>query len=92
MTALQVTAQKQLRQFVEQIERLSEEKKAILSDIRDKFTEAKGAGFDTKVMKKLLAMRRKSKAEVEEEESILDVYRHALDMLGAEARETAEVD
>lgn len=92
MTALQVTAQKQLRQFVEQLERLEEEKKALLADIREKFAEAKGVGFDVKVMKKLLAIRKKSRDEVQEEESILDTYRHALDMLEAGEREPAEVD
>lgn len=92
MTALQVTAQKQLRQFVEQLERLEDEKKALLTDIRDKYAEAKGQGFDVKALRKLIAIRKKSRAELQEEEGILDVYRHALDMLEAEARETAEVD
>lgn len=82
MTTLQASAQKQLRQFVEQIERLEEEKKQIASDIRDKFLEAKGVGFDVKIMRQVLKLRKKSKDEREEEESILDVYLHALGMLG----------
>jgi len=81
MTALQVSAQKQLRQFVEQIERLLEEQKAIAGDIRDKYLEAKGVGFDVKAMRKIIALRRKTKTERDEEEAILDTYLHALNML-----------
>jgi uncharacterized protein (UPF0335 family) len=78
MTTLQVSAQKQLRQFVEQIERLTEEQKALAGDIRDKYLEAKAVGFDVKIMRKIIAMRRKSKAERDEEEAILETYLHAL--------------
>jgi uncharacterized protein (UPF0335 family) len=81
MTALQVSAQKQLRQLVEQIERLTEEQKAIAADIRDKFLEAKGVGFDVKILRKIIAMRKKSKAERDEEEAILETYLHGLGML-----------
>lgn len=78
---MQASAQHQLRQYIEQIERLEEEKKATAADIKDKFIEAKANGFDVKIMRKVLAMRRKSKTEREEEESVLDVYLHALGML-----------
>lgn len=78
---LQVAAQNQLRQFIEQIERLEEEKKALGADIRDKFAEAKAVGFDVKVMRQVLRLRKKSKTERQEEESVLDVYLHALGML-----------
>lgn len=81
MTTLQKAAQDQLRQFIEQIERLEEEKKAISADIRDKFTEAKGTGFDVKAMRTILKMRQKSKTERQEEEGILEVYMAALGML-----------
>src|SRR5262249_43980547 len=54
MTTLQVSAQKQLRQFVEQIERLEEEKKALTGDIRDKYLEAKATGFDVKALRKIV--------------------------------------
>lgn len=82
MTTLHVSAQQQLRQFIEQIERLEEEKKQIASDIRDKCLEAKAVGFDVKAMRQIIKMRKKSKSERDEEESILDVYMHALGMLG----------
>jgi uncharacterized protein (UPF0335 family) len=77
---LQVSAQNQLRQFVEQIERLEEEKKALAGDIRDKYAEAKGLGFDVKVMRKIVSLRKKSKADREEEDALLATYLHALGM------------
>ncbi len=90
MTTLQSSAQKQLRQYVEQIERLEEEKKALSGDIRDKFLEAKATGFDVKALKKIIAMRKKSKTDLQEEEAILAVYMHALGM--ADSDSMAEED
>ena len=81
MTALQGAAQQQLRQFVEQLERLEEEKKAIADDIRDKFAEAKAVGFDIKVMRQILRLRKKSKDDRDEEEAVLTTYLHALGMI-----------
>jgi uncharacterized protein (UPF0335 family) len=82
MSTLQGAAQAQLRQLVEQIERLEQEKKAIADDIRDKYLEAKGVGFDVKALRKIVALRKKSRTERQEEEGILEVYMHALGMLG----------
>jgi uncharacterized protein (UPF0335 family) len=70
----------QLKSFIERIERLDEEKKGIADDIRDVFAEAKGQGFDTKVMRKVIALRKKDAAERQEEEALLDLYMHALGM------------
>lgn len=81
MSTLPSSAQDQLRQLVEQIERLEQEKKALSDDIRDKYLEAKAVGFDVKALRTIVRMRKKSKTEREEEESILDVYLHALGML-----------
>jgi uncharacterized protein (UPF0335 family) len=81
MTTLQVSAQKQLRQLIEQVERLEEEKKALAGDIRDKFAEAKGLGFDVKAIRKIISLRKKSQTDRQEEEAILAVYMHALGML-----------
>lgn len=81
MSTLPSAARDQLRQLVEQIERLEEEKKALSDDIRDKYLEAKSVGFDVKALRTIVRMRKKSKTEREEEESILDVYLHALGML-----------
>ncbi len=69
-----------LRGIVERIERLEEERKALSGDIKDIYAEAKSAGFDVKVLRALISMRRKEPAEVEEQETLLDVYRRALGM------------
>ena len=69
-----------LRSLVERIERLDEERKALGNDIRDIYAEAKSAGFDVKVLRQLIRIRKQEPAEVEEQESLLDVYRHALGM------------
>jgi uncharacterized protein (UPF0335 family) len=69
-----------LRSLVERIERLEEERKALGSDIKDIFAEAKSAGFDVKVMRQIIRLRKLEPAEVEEQETLLDVYRRALGM------------
>lgn len=69
-----------LRSLVERIERLEEEKKALSGDIRDIFAEAKSAGFDTKIMKAVIKLRKMNVADREEQEALLDVYRQALDV------------
>ena len=69
-----------LRSLVERIERLEEERRALAGDIKDIYAEAKSAGFDIKVLRALIALRRKEPAEVEEQETLLDVYRRALGM------------
>ena len=81
MTTLQASAQNQLRQLVEQIERLEEEKKALAADIRDKYLEVKGVGFDVKILREVVRLRKKSKDERDEQSSLLDTYLHALGML-----------
>lgn len=70
----------QLRSIVERVERLHEERKTLADDISDVFGEAKSSGFDTKVIKKIISLRRQDKAQREEEEAILDVYLIALGM------------
>ncbi len=84
MSALQASTQKQLRQFVEQIERLEEDKRGLAGDIRDKYLEAKAIGFDVKALRQIVRLRKKSAEERSEEESILEVYMHALGMLDAD--------
>jgi uncharacterized protein (UPF0335 family) len=81
MTSLQASAQNQLRQFIEQIERLEEEKKALAGDIRDKFLEAKAMGFDPKIMKQVIRLRKQTKDDRDEQEALLATYMHALGML-----------
>jgi uncharacterized protein (UPF0335 family) len=69
-----------LRSLIERIERLEEEKKGIQGDIRDIFAEAKGAGFDVKAMRTILKLRKMNAADREEAETIVDIYRKALDI------------
>ena len=69
-----------LRSLIERIERLEEERKALSSDIKDIYAEAKSAGFDVKVIRQLISIRKKEPAEVEEQETLLDIYRRALGM------------
>jgi uncharacterized protein (UPF0335 family) len=70
-----------LKQFIERIERLEEEKKNISEDIKEVFAEAKGTGFDVATMKTILKIRKKEPADMEEEEFLLDTYKRALGML-----------
>lgn len=81
MTALHDSAQTQLRRHVERIERLEEEKRALAVDIRDEMAAAKASGFDVKILRKVLRLRRQSTAERTEEAALLDTYCHALGML-----------
>jgi uncharacterized protein (UPF0335 family) len=69
-----------LRSLVDRIERLEEERKALGSDIRDIYSEAKSAGFDVKVLRQLIRVRKQEPADIEEQETLLDVYRRALGM------------
>ncbi len=69
-----------LRSLIERIERLEEERKALGSDIKDIYAEAKSAGFDVKVIRQIIRIRKQEPADVEEQESLLDVYRRALGM------------
>lgn len=75
----------QLRGLIERIERLEEEKKVLSGDIKEVYSEAKANGFDTKIIRLLVRLRRKAAAEREEEQSMLDVYMAALGMLPGEA-------
>lgn len=69
-----------LRSLVERIEHLEEEKKALSGDIRDIFAEAKSAGFDTKIMKAVIKLRKMNDADRDQQEQLLDIYRKALDV------------
>ncbi|MBY0281517.1 MAG: DUF2312 domain-containing protein [Alphaproteobacteria bacterium] len=68
----------QLKSFIEKIENLEQDKAELLETIRDIFAEAKAEGFDVKVMRQLLKMRRMKKEELAEQEELLDLYRQAL--------------
>jgi uncharacterized protein (UPF0335 family) len=70
-----------LRAFIERIEKLEEEKRAIADDIKEVYAEAKGNGFDPKIMRKIVSMRRQDLEKRKEEETILDLYLNALGMI-----------
>lgn len=70
-----------LKQFIERLERLDEEKKNIAADIKEVFAEAKSAGFDTKVMRQILKLRKVDESERDEQEYLLDTYKRALGMI-----------
>src|ERR1700675_287223 len=70
-----------LKRFIERVERLEEERRAIGADIKEVYAEAKGTGFDTKIMRLLVKERRMDKDDLDEQEALIDVYRRALGML-----------
>jgi uncharacterized protein (UPF0335 family) len=78
-TSYRVTAD-ELRQFIERIERLDAEKKDIADQQKEVMAEAKGRGYDTKVMRKLVALRKRDSNDIAEEEAVLEMYKEALGM------------
>ncbi|OJX16278.1 MAG: DUF2312 domain-containing protein [Devosia sp. 67-54] len=76
-------AQDQLRAFIERIERMEEEKKAIADDIKEIYAEAKGNGFDTKVLRQIVRIRKQDASERMEQEALLELYMAALGMAAA---------
>ncbi|MEP2784959.1 MAG: DUF2312 domain-containing protein [Pseudoruegeria sp.] len=70
----------ELRQFIERIERLDAEKADIAEQQKEVMSEAKGRGYDTKVMRKLIALRKREPNDIAEEEAVLDMYKEALGM------------
>jgi uncharacterized protein (UPF0335 family) len=76
--ALTMPAREKLRQLVARIEKLEEEKKSIADDIKESYAEAKGTGFDSKVLRKVIRHRKQDRQEREEQEQIMDLYLHAL--------------
>jgi uncharacterized protein (UPF0335 family) len=73
-------AAEQLRSFVERIERLEEEKRALSDDVRDVYAQAKGGGFDLKVLRQVIRLRKMNNADRQEQETLLDIYKRALGM------------
>jgi len=73
-------AKDQLKSFINRVERLEEEKAALAADIKEVFAEAKGTGFDVKIMRQVIRMRKLDKADFQEQEAMLDLYLTAMDM------------
>jgi uncharacterized protein (UPF0335 family) len=77
----------QLRAIVERIEKLEEEKQTIADDIKDVYAEAKANGYDTKIIRTVVRLRKQDSAERQEQEALLDLYMHALGMVLADTSE-----
>lgn len=75
---LGATAQTQLKSIIDRIERLDVEKSEIMEQIKEVLAEAKGNGFDPKIIKKVVALRKKDRAKRQEEDAIMDLYLHAI--------------
>ena len=73
-------AKDQLKSFINRIERLEEERAALSADIREVYSEAKGTGFDTKIMRQVVRLRKLDRADFQEREAVLDLYMTALGM------------
>ena len=83
-------AAERLKSFIERIERLEEEKRALAADIKEVYSEAKGAGFDVKTMRQIIRIRRLDEDDRDEQEALLDTYKRALGMLPQRGRRAAE--
>ena len=79
-------AGERLKSLIERIERLEEEKRVLGEDIKEVYAEAKGTGFDPKIMRQIIRIRKRDKDDLDEEETLLDVYKRALGMLPIRAR------
>ncbi len=75
------SAKEYLNQFMARIERLEEDKRTVLEDIKEVYLEAKAQGFDVKVLRQIVRIRKIDKAKLDEHEELLDLYKHALGML-----------
>lgn len=73
-------ASERLQSFIDRAERLEEEKKNLMDDIKDVFAEAKATGFDVKILREILRLRKLDKADRQEQEHLLDLYKRALGM------------
>lgn len=81
MEIIDASSANQLKLFIEKIERLEDEKTELMENIRDVFSEAKAVGFEVKVMKQILKIRKMKHEDAQEQEELLDIYRAALGMI-----------
>ena len=85
-------AGERLRSFIERIERLEEEKRTLAADIKEVYSEAKGNGFDAKIMRQIIRIRGMDKDDLDEQETLLDIYKRALGMLPETAPSSAAAE
>ena len=84
-------AQQRLRSFIERIERLEEERSELSADIKEVYAEAKGTGFDPKIMRQVIRLRKMEEADRQEQEHLLDTYLIAMGMVQPSGIDTAEI-
>ena len=82
-------AGERLKSFIERIERLEEEKRALAADIKEVYSEAKGVGFDVKTIREIVKIRRMDEDDLDEREALLDTYKRALGMMPQRAKRAA---
>lgn len=92
METVDMSTAQRLRQFIERIERLEEDKAALSADVREILAEAKNQGFDPKIMRQILKIRKMDENERDEQESLLDTYLAALDMTNRAQKTVTEDD
>ena len=85
-------AGEQLKSLIERIERLEEERRTLAADIKEVYAEAKGTGFDTKIMRQIIRIRKMDKDDLDEQETLLDIYKRALGMLPDAAPSSAAAE
>lgn len=90
MTTIGGISGNQLRLFIEKVERLEEEKAELMENIREVFSEAKSVGFDPKIMKQILKLRKMKREDLAEQEELLDLYKAALGMIPSFEKEDAK--
>ncbi|MDB5483761.1 MAG: hypothetical protein JWO83_4814 [Caulobacteraceae bacterium] len=78
LDTIDTTAQGKLKSLIERIERLEEDKAAVSTDLKEVYAEAKGEGFDTKIVRKVVRLRKQDKAKRQEEEALIDLYISAI--------------
>jgi uncharacterized protein (UPF0335 family) len=74
----------QLKSFIERIERLEEEKRALADDIKEVYAEARGSGFEPKIMRQIVRIRKRDQDDLDEEENLIELYKRAIGMLPPE--------
>ena len=77
----------QLKAYIERIERLEEEKRALADDIKEVYAEARGSGFEPKIMRQIIRIRRRDQSDLDEEESLIELYKRAIGMLPVAAEQ-----
>lgn len=84
------TGAEALKSYIERIERLTEEKKALMADIKEVYSEAKNTGFDTKIMKIIIKLRAMEDSEIQEQDAMVELYRSALGLGDAATQSTGD--